>query len=162
MKSDIVLPGYKFNMPDLAASLGIHQLKKQEKFLEVREQYARLFDAAFAGLPVRLQPRPRDLDQNRHGLHLYTLTLLPDRWRVHRDAVIDALLAENIGAALHYRSIHTHPYYREKYHYQPNDYPHAYEVGEHILSLPLTSGMSPADLEDVVTAVHKVVAAYAA
>jgi dTDP-4-amino-4,6-dideoxygalactose transaminase len=162
MKSDILLPGYKFNMPDLAASIGIHQLRKQEKFLEVREQYARIFDAAFVDLPVRLQPRPRDLDQNRHGLHLYVLILPADGWRVHRDEVINALLAENIGAALHYRSIHTHPYYREKYQYQPHDYPYAYEAGEHILSLPLTSGMSLSDIEDVITAVHKVAAAYAA
>jgi dTDP-4-amino-4,6-dideoxygalactose transaminase len=161
MKSDIVMPGYKFNLTDLAASIGIHQLRKQERFLETREPYARLYDQAFADLPVRLQPRPADLEQNRHALHLYVLLLKPGYWRVHRDDVIEALLAENIGAALHYRAIHTHPYYREKYGHRPEDYPQAYQAGEHILSLPLTPGMSLADVEDVIAAVRKVAAAYA-
>ena len=75
MKSDIIMPGYKFNMPDLAAAIGIHQLHKQEKFLEVRERYAQIYDAAFESLPVILQPRPRDLSFNRHSLHLYLLML---------------------------------------------------------------------------------------
>jgi dTDP-4-amino-4,6-dideoxygalactose transaminase len=160
MKSDVLLPGYKCNMPDLAASIGIHQLHKQEVFLEIRERHARKYDEAFANLPVRIQPRPRDLAQNRHSLHLYVLVLEADGWRVHRDRVIDALLMENIGAALHYRAIHTHPYYRKKYGYKPEDYPHAYEAGEHILSLPLTPGMSDTDVEDVVSAVYKVARTY--
>ena len=100
MKSDIILPGYKFNMPDLAAAIGIHQLHKQEAFLEIRERYARIYDQAFADMPVRFQPRPRDLEQNRHSLHLYVLMLEADGWRVHRDTVIDALLMENIRCRL--------------------------------------------------------------
>jgi len=95
-------------------------------------------------------------------LHLYVLLLEPGAFRVHRNAIIDALLAENIGAALHYRALHTHPYYRETYGYRPEDFPHAYAAGEHILSLPLTPGMMEADLDDVVTAVRKVLAGYAA
>jgi dTDP-4-amino-4,6-dideoxygalactose transaminase len=161
MKSDILMSGYKFNMPDLTAAIGIHQLHRQEKFLRIRERYARRYDEAFARLPVRLQPRPRDLNENRHSLHLYLLMLEAGSWRVHRDMVINALLMENIGAALHYRAIHTHPYYRTKYGYSPEDYPYAYEIGENILSLPLTPGMSDTDVEDVVNAVHKVARAYA-
>ena len=160
MKSDIIMPGYKFNMPDLAAAIGIHQLHKQEKFLEVRERYAQSYDAAFESLPVILQPRPRDLSFNRHSLHLYLLMLKPGRWRVHRDQVIDALLAENVGAALHYRAIHTHPYYREKYGYKPYDFPVALRVGESVLSLPLVPQMTERDVQDVVGAVRKVIAAY--
>jgi len=74
--------------------------------------------------------------------------------------VIDTLLMENVGAALHYRAIHAHPYYREKYGYKPQDYPHAYEIGELILSLPLTPGMSEEDVAEVVIAVHKVAGNY--
>ncbi|MFX0194487.1 MAG: DegT/DnrJ/EryC1/StrS family aminotransferase [Candidatus Hodarchaeota archaeon] len=160
MKCDILLPGYKCNMPDLMASIGIHQLSKQEQFLEIRQRYAHIYDQAFVDLPVRLQPRPRDLKRNRHSLHLYVLILEASRWRVHRDKVIDSLLMENIGAAIHYRAIHMHPYYREKYGYQAEDYPHACEVGENILSLPLTPGMSEDDVAMVVAAVRKVARNY--
>jgi dTDP-4-amino-4,6-dideoxygalactose transaminase len=160
MKSDIVLPGYKCNMPDLAAAIGIHQLRKQEEFLAVRGRYARRYDAAFADVPVRLQPRPRDLTQNRHSLHLYVLLMEPDAWRVPRDHVLAALLGENIGAAIHYRAVHTHPYYRNKYGFKAEDYPHAYQAGERILSLPLTPGMSDSDVADVISAVYKVASAY--
>lgn len=160
MKSDILIPGYKSNMPDLMAAIGIHQLSKQEQFLEARERYARVYDEAFADLPVRIQPRPSNLERNRHSLHLYVLILETSHWQVHRDEVINALLVENIGAALHYRPIHTHPYYREKYGYKPQDYPHAYEIGQHILSLPLTPGMSEEDVAEVVIAVHKVAGKY--
>ena len=161
MLSDALYPGYKYNMPDSVASLGIHQLAKQERFLEIREQYARCYDEAFSNLPgVRLQPRPRDLDQNRHALHLYVLIFDPQQFRVDRNDIMSALLAENIGAALHYRAVHTHPFYRETFGYRHDDFPVAAQVGDNILSLPLTPGMSSHDVEDVITAVNKVLSAY--
>ncbi|HVF49632.1 MAG TPA: aminotransferase class I/II-fold pyridoxal phosphate-dependent enzyme [Pyrinomonadaceae bacterium] len=161
LKSDIIEPGYKFNMPDIAAAIGLQQLRKQERFIRTRQCFAAMYDEAFAGLPVRLQTRPRDTEQNRHSLHLYAVVLERGGWRVHRDEVIEALLAENIGAALHYRAVHTHPFYRDKYGYQPADYPHAFQTGESILSLPLTPGMTDADALDVIHAFQKVARAYA-
>ncbi len=161
MLSDVILPGYKFNMPDLAAALGLVQLRKQEAWLEQRERYALNYDAAFDGLPVRRQPRPTDHTSNRHALHIYALILEPGAFRVHRNDIINALLAENIGAALHYRALHTHPFYKDKYGYHSEDFPHAFEVGEHILSLPLTPGMDDQDVKDVVRAVSKVLSYYA-
>ena len=161
MLSDALYPGYKYNMPDIVAALGIHQLAKQERFLEIREQYARCYDEAFASLPgVRLQPRPRDLDQNRHALHLYVLILDPQQFRVDRNDIMSALLAENIGAALHYRAVHTHPFYRETFGYQHDDFPIAAQIGDNILSLPLTPGMSSHDIDDVIMAVNKVLRTY--
>jgi dTDP-4-amino-4,6-dideoxygalactose transaminase len=158
--SDAIYPGYKYNMTDLQASLGLHQLRKQEDFLAIREGYAQIYDAAFADLPgVRRQPRPTD-GANRHGLHLYVLILDPDQFRVDRNHIIAALLAENIGAALHYRALHTHPYYRERFGYQHNDFPYAAEVGDNIFSLPLTPGMSERDVQDVIEGVYKVLNAY--
>lgn len=158
--SDALVPGYKYNMPDLMASLGIHQLRKQEAFLSIRERYATIYDQAFCNLPgVRLQPRPQG-GQDRHALHLYVLILDLAQFRVSRNDIIDALLAENIGAALHYRAVHTHPYYCETYGYRPEDFPIAASVGESILSLPLTPGMTEADVQDVITAVNKVLDAY--
>jgi dTDP-4-amino-4,6-dideoxygalactose transaminase len=160
MLSQAILPGYKYNMTDVQASLGIHQLRKLESFLEIREQYADLYDKAFAQLPgVTLQPRPT-ANGTRHGLHLYVLILDPDQFTVSRNEIINALLAENIGAALHYRALHTHPYYQEKYGYKPEDYPHAHQIGERILSLPLTPGMTDRDVRNVIHAVEKVLNYY--
>jgi dTDP-4-amino-4,6-dideoxygalactose transaminase len=158
---EVVLPGYSFAMPDLAAALGLPQLRKQEHFLTMRERYAHLYDEAFEDLPVRTQPRPRDLELNRHALHIYVLTLEPGTLRVSRDRLVEALRAENIGAGVHYLPLHEHPFYKEKHGYKPSDFPVAHAVGEHILSLPLTAGMSAQDAEDVALAVRKVLAAYA-
>lgn len=160
ISGDVVYPGYKYNMTDLQASLGIHQLRKLETFQAIRERYARLYDEAFRPLSgVRLQPRPGD-DDNRHALHLYVLILDPEQFSASRHQVVEALRAENIGAAIHYRALHTHPYYRDTFGLKPGDFPHAAEVGDNILSLPLTPGMSEADVTDVVTAVRKVLKAY--
>ncbi|WP_423224721.1 DegT/DnrJ/EryC1/StrS family aminotransferase [Candidatus Amarolinea aalborgensis] len=160
MLSDAIYPGYKYNMPDLLASLGIHQLRRVEDGLLTRERYARVYDEAFAEIPgVRLQPRPGD-GLNRHGLHLYVLVLDLAHFRVSRNQIIDSLLAENIGAALHYRALHMHPYYRDTFGYEPEDFPAAASVGESILSLPLTPCISEQDAADVIEAVRKVLAGY--
>ncbi len=160
LATDIKQPGYKHNMPDIAAAIGIQQLQKQERFLKIRERYAQMYDEALADLPVRLQPRPLPTERNRHSLHLYVLMLDENRWRVSRDEVVEALLQENIGAAIHYPAIHTHTFYRTKYGYQPEDFPHALSISRRILSLPLTPSMSDADAADVLRAVRKVAAAF--
>jgi dTDP-4-amino-4,6-dideoxygalactose transaminase len=161
IKYEVIAPGYKCNLPDLAAAIGLHQLRKQEQFWQTRQRYAQLYDDAFAALPLRFQRRPRDLDQNRHSLHLYVLLLEPGRWRVDRDQIVEALIAENIGATLHYTPIHQHSYYRETYGLRPEQFPQATAVGAQILSLPLTPAMSLADVEDVIQALLKVARAYA-
>jgi dTDP-4-amino-4,6-dideoxygalactose transaminase len=158
--SDAIYPGYKYNMTDIQASMGIHQLRKQERFLAIRERYARIYDEAFSGLSgVRMQPRPTE-DGTRHALHLYVLILDRGQFRVGRNEIVSALIAENVGAAIHYRALHMHPYYRERFGYKPEDFPHAAEVGESILTLPLTPGMAEKDVKDVIAAVHKVLGAY--
>jgi dTDP-4-amino-4,6-dideoxygalactose transaminase len=158
--SDALVPGFKYNLPDLTAALGIPQLKKVEDFLLIRERYAQVFDEAFGNMAgVRLQPRPTD-GQTRHALHLYALILDLAQFNVTRNDILNALLAENIGAALHYRALHTHPFYQETYGYAPEDYPNAYGVGESIFSLPLTPCMSEADVRDVIEGVTKVLTAY--
>ncbi len=160
MLSDVIAPGYKFNMTDLQASLGIHQLKKLESFLETRAKYAQLYDKVFVNWEgIRLQPRPQN-PEDRHALHLYVLIISPECFKVSRNQIIDALLAENIGAALHYRALHTHPYYSETFGYEAEDFPQAAAVGESILSLPLSPKMTPGDVEDVLTAVSRVLKAY--
>lgn len=158
--SDALYPGYKYNMPDLLAALGIHQLKKQEAFLETRERFARIYDDAFANMPgVCLQPRPQG-PGDRHALHLYVLILNLAQFKVPRNQIIASLLAENIGAALHYRALHMHPFYRQTYGYKPDDFPVAASVGESILSLPLYPCMTGTDVNDVICGVTKVLEAY--
>jgi dTDP-4-amino-4,6-dideoxygalactose transaminase len=158
--SDIVLPGYKCNMTDLAASIGIHQLAKLERFLQVRERYATIYDEVFKDFEgVTLQPRPVD-PENRHALHLYTLTLNPECFAATRNDIIEAIMAEGIGAALHYRALHTHPWYRDTYGYRDSDFPNAFRIGENIFSLPLSPAMTMEDVEDVIEAVTKVLKAY--
>ncbi len=158
--SEVVVPGYKYNMTDLQASLGLHQLRKQERFIARREELARFYDHAFHDLnAVRTVDRPRD-GQTRHVLHLYVLLLDLDQLTVSRNRVLSALLAENIGVSMHFWPLHMHPYYRERYGYRPDDLPVARRVGESILSLPLTPQMTDQDAEDVVNAVYKVVKAY--
>ncbi|MGC9356433.1 MAG: DegT/DnrJ/EryC1/StrS family aminotransferase [Anaerolineae bacterium] len=160
MLSEAIYPGYKYNMTDMQASLGIHQLKKLERFQEVREDYAAMYDQVFENMPeVTLQPRPVT-EGDRHALHLYVLILNTERLRVGRDEILLALRAENIGAAIHYKAIHLHPYYRAHFGYKGGEFPHAEYVSDRILSLPLTPTMSLQDAEDVVRAVQKVIAHY--
>ncbi len=158
---EIVVPGFKYNMTDLTASLGLHQLRRQENFLARREQLAAFYDDAFAELDgiVTTQSRPRD-NTARHALHFYPLLLELNRVRGARNEIINALLAENIGVSMHFQPLHQMPYYCEKYRYAPNDLPIAQRIGASEISLPLQPQMSDADAEDVVAAVSKVVRAY--
>lgn len=160
LPSDALYPGFKYNMPDLLASLGIHQLRKQEDFLAIRENHARVYDQAFGSMSgLRRQYRPSN-GKDRHALHLYVLILDLAQFTVSRNQIIEALLAENIGAALHYRALHMHPYYQQTYAYRPEDFPTAASIGESVFSLPLTPGMTESDLNDVVQGVTKVLTAY--
>ncbi len=159
--SEVVVPGYKYNMTDLQASLGIHQLRKQEAWIARREEIASFYDEALEELDgiVRPVPRPRD-GSSRHALHLYVILLDLARLKVSRNQFISALLAENIGASMHFWPLHMHPFYREKYGYAPDDFPVARRVGESEISLPVQPQITERDAVDVVNAVRKVVAAY--
>ena len=161
--SEVVVPGYKYNMTDIQASLGLHQLRKQEGFIARREELADYYDEAFSDFDGMLRTirRPKD-GQTRHVLHLYAILLDTARLKVNRNQVISALLAENIGASMHFYPLHMHPFYHDKYGYRPEDFPVARRVGESEISLPLVPQMSQKDAEQVVTAVQKVLGAYQA
>ena len=158
--AETVYPGYKYNMTDLQASLGLHQLAKLERFQAIRERYAAIFDAAFRDRPeVSFQVRSTG-PGDRHALHLYVLLLDLDQLAADRDEVLAALRAENIGATWHYKAVHLHPYYRQQFGYHEGTFPHAEHVSARILSLPLTPSMSEQDVEDVIQAVNKVLDHY--
>jgi dTDP-4-amino-4,6-dideoxygalactose transaminase len=147
---EVVAPGFKYNLTDIAAALGIHQLKRVRGFQQRREQIAARYDAAFAGLPMILPPRPAPGDQ--HAWHLYVVRLTDDAG-VSRDAFIERLFAAGIGCSVHYIPLHLHPYWRERYGLVPAMFPHSQRAYERMVSLPLYTAMSDADVERVVAAV---------
>lgn len=148
---EIVAPGFKYNLTDIAAALGLHQLKKARAFQQRRAQIAALYDAAFAGLPLITPPLPPAGES--HAWHLYVLRLAPGAG-VERDTFIERLFAAGIGASVHYIPLHLHPYWRERYALAAADFPHSQHAYEHMLSLPLYSRMSDADAQRVVAAVR--------
>jgi dTDP-4-amino-4,6-dideoxygalactose transaminase len=151
---EVIFPGFKYNMTDMQASLGIHQLSRIEKNLKRREAIWKRYDEAFADLPLRLPSEPRNGD--RHGRHLFVILLELDQLTVGRDEVLAAIHAEGIGTGVHYRALHLHPYYREAFGYQEGDYPITERIGASTLSLPFSTSLSDADVEDVIAAVRKV------
>jgi len=148
---EVTEPGFKYNMMDLQAALGIHQLRRVEDNLRRREAIWAQYDAAFAGLPAFL-PAPVE-PHTRHARHLYTLLVDIDRLTVGRDEVMAALHKQRIGTGIHYRAIHLHQYYRETFGYQRGDYPNAAWISDRTISLPLSPKLTDADVEDVVFSV---------
>src|SRR5262249_24953002 len=149
---EVAEPGFKYNMTDLQASLGIHQLRRVEENLVVRRDLWAYYDDAFADLPVF--PVPPEEPGTRHARHLYTLLLDLDRLRAGRDEVQRALPGQRIGTGVHYRALHLHRYYKEALGYARGDLPNAEWISERTLSLPLSPKLTDDDVLDVVAAVR--------
>ncbi|HET6789429.1 MAG TPA: DegT/DnrJ/EryC1/StrS aminotransferase family protein [Aquabacterium sp.] len=147
---EIVAPGFKYNLTDIAAALGLHQLQRLTGFQARREQIARRYDEALADLPLILPPRPVQAG-DVHSWHLYVVRL-SDATPVSRDAVIDSLFADGIGVSVHYIPLHLHPYWRDRYGLRPEQFPHSQHAYERLVSLPLYTRMTPADVERVAAA----------
>ncbi len=148
--------GFKYNMMDLQAALGIHQLQRVEPNWQRRQQIWRRYDQAFASLPVRLPASPAP--DTRHALHLYTLLIDEERTGVARDAFLEAMTRQNIGVGVHYLSIPEHPYYRETFGWKPEETPHATGIGRQTVSIPLSAKLSDEDVDDVIAAVQRCLA----
>jgi dTDP-4-amino-4,6-dideoxygalactose transaminase len=148
---EVVAPGFKYNLTDIAAALGIHQLKRAHVFQQRREQLAAAYDEALAGLPVLRPPRPSPGDQ--HSWHLYVLRLL-DAAGIHRDRFIERLFEAGIGCSVHYIPLHLHPYWRDRYGLRPEMFPHSQHAYERMVSLPLYTRMTEAEVERVAAAVR--------
>lgn len=153
------VPGFKYNMTDIQASLGIHQLPRIEGHLRRREEIWQAYDDAFADLPVFLIPAPEP--ETVHGRHLYTLLVDVDNMAVSRDDVLQALHAENIGCGIHYLGLHLHNYYREAFQVGPEDFPNATFISERTISIPHSAKLNDRDVDDVISGVRKVLTAYA-
>ena len=151
---EIVAPGFKYNLTDIAAAIGLHQLKRARAFQRRREEIAAQFDEGLAGLPVIAPPRPKAGDV--HAWHLYVLRLA-DGAPIGRDALIEALFAAGIGCSVHYIPLHLQPYWRDRYALSPESFPHSQRAFETMLSLPLYTRMTDADVRRVIDAVRAAV-----
>lgn len=155
---EVVLPGYKCNMTDIQAALGLQQLKKLPRFQQRRREIVARYQDAFGVLP-ELEP-PTELSEMESAWQLYILRLNLDRLTIDRSRFIEELKVRSIGTSVHFIPIHLHPYYRDKYDFTPNDFPVAYEQYQRIVSLPLHPRLSDEDVADVIEAVQDVVEKY--
>ncbi len=150
---EIVAPGFKYNLTDIAAALGIHQLKRLSGFQQRREQIAKAYNEAFADLPLILPPRAPEGDV--HSWHLYVLRL-DDSVALERDAFIEQMYAAGIGCSVHYIPLHLHPYWRDRYGLRPEQFPHSQKAFERMVSIPLYTAMTDADVQRVIAAVRSI------
>jgi len=153
---EIVAPGFKYNLTDIAAALGLQQLKKARRFQQRRAALAALYDEALAGLPVLLPPQPRAGDT--HAWHLYVLRLA-DGAGIARGRLIERLFEAGIGCSVHYIPLHLQPYWRDRYGLQPAQFPASQHAFERCLSLPLYSRMLDADVARVAAALRQALGA---
>ncbi len=153
---DIILPGFKYNMLDMQAALGIHQLKKLDAFIDRRTEIAEYYNAAFADVEEIAPPSSAAYD-HRHAWHLYTPLIRIERLKIDRDTFMSELKRENIGTGLHFKAVHHHPYYRETLKIPEGELANADYASDRILSLPLFPKMAGEDPRDVVEAVKNVI-----
>jgi len=152
---DIVERGFKYNMSDLAASVGIAQLRKVDRMWQRRREIAASYDATFCMFPELY--RPTDSAHGQHAWHLYMLRLNRGRLAIDRDRFIKELEQRKIGCSVHFIPLHLHPYYRETYGYRPDDFPVATREYEREISLPIYSKMTDKDVHSVIAAVVDIV-----
>ncbi len=151
-------PGYKYNMFDVQAALGLSQLERLEEWWTVRAAYVRRYREGLAGLSeVEILGQEAGI---RHAYHLLVILLRTERLRVDRERIMADLRAEGIGTGIHFRSLSLHPYYRDAFPTPPGALPVAESVSERLLSLPLYPRMSPSDIDDVLEALRRVIAAH--
>jgi len=148
---EIVAPGLKYNMMDIQAALGLHQLPALEGFIKRRTELALRYQKIFADWPQWTRPGTPAF-AHRHAWHLYTPLINPAAAGMDRDAFMQGMKQRNIGTGLHYRAVHLYPYYREHFGFKPGDFPNAESISERIVSLPLFPGMRDADQDRVVAA----------
>jgi perosamine synthetase len=150
---EIVAPGFKYNLTDIASALGLAQLRKAEGMAKRRRDIALRYNDAFGQVDSLQVPAEGD---DRHAWHLYMLRLRLDRLAIDRSRFVEELRARNIGSSVHFIPLHIHPYYRELYGYAPDDFPVAHGEFLREISLPIYSKMSDDDVSDVIRAVRDI------
>ncbi|MBD3181792.1 aminotransferase class I/II-fold pyridoxal phosphate-dependent enzyme [Candidatus Poribacteria bacterium] len=155
---DVVFPGFKYNMTDIQAAMGLAQLSKLESYIATRQKYARMYTEAFKQLPqLKLLKR---IDNIRHGENMFVIRLELEKLKVDRDEFVKCLKAENITPSIHYRAVHLNSYYRENFGYKPGDYPNAEYVADRVVTMPFSPKLTEDDVRDVISAVTRIVNYY--
>ncbi|MDD5687078.1 MAG: DegT/DnrJ/EryC1/StrS family aminotransferase [Elusimicrobia bacterium] len=150
----VVYAGFKCNMMDIQAAIGIHQLKRIDKYWNRRKKIWGRYNEAFKNMPVII---PSDVEQNtRHAYHLYTLLIDIDKLKITRDRFLNEMTKRKIGVGVHYIALHLHPYYQQAYNYKKGDFPNAEYISERTVSLPLSAKLTDDDVEDVINAVKDI------
>ncbi|MEI6207768.1 MAG: DegT/DnrJ/EryC1/StrS family aminotransferase [Desulfuromonadales bacterium] len=147
--------GFKYNMMDMQAAIGIHQLLQVERYWDRRQEIWQRYNEAFATLPIGLPAEPEP--DTRHAYHLYSILVDAVRTGISRDDFLNAMTAQKIGVGVHYLSIPEHPYYQHTFGWRPEDYPNAMRIGRQTVSLPISAKMTDSDVEDVIEAVKHVI-----
>jgi dTDP-4-amino-4,6-dideoxygalactose transaminase len=151
----VVECGFKYNMMDLQAAIGIHQLQRVELNWNRRNEIWNRYNEEFRDLPIGLPSDPEP--DTKHAFHLYTILIDEAKTGLRRDAFLDAMTSQNIGVGVHYMSIPEHPYYQQKFGWKPEDFPNAMRIGRQIVSLPLSAKLTDEDVDDVIRAVKKII-----
>lgn len=155
---EILFPGYKYNLTDIAAAIGVEQLKKCDAFWVQRQHYATCYGKAFRDVPGISAPQGADCGQ--HAWHLYVIQLELERLRIDRNHFIELLKEHQIGTSVHFIPLHLHPYYRDLYGYRCEDFPRASAAYDRILSLPIYPRLTSADVQRVIGVVSSLVKEY--
>ncbi len=150
----VIHAGYKYNMMDIQAAMGIHQLKRVDKYWKHREGIWNKYNDSFKDLFCEIPEKPAP--ETKHAYHLYTLLINIEKLKKERDWFLDALTAENIGVGVHYTPVHLHPFYKKNYGWEKGNFPNAEWIGERTISLPLSAALCDKDTDDVICAVHKI------
>ena len=150
---EVVAPGFKYNMTDVAAAIGIHQLRRAWQFQQRRAEMAGRYDEAFRSLPVLPPPRPGGGDT--HAWHLYVIRIRDDA-RIARDLFIERMAEKGIGCSVHFIPLHIQPYWRDRYGFKSGDFPNALRAYERAVSLPIYPKMTAGDQERVIEAVKDI------
>ena len=150
----VVEAGFKYNMMDLQAAIGIQQLRRVEAYWKRRQEIWTRYQSAFADLPLDLPAEPEA--GTRHAYHLFTAGVDPAQIRIERDVFLDELHRQRIGTGVHYLSIPEHPYYQQRFGWQPEQFPNAMRAGRQTLSLPLSPKLSDDDVDRVISATREV------
>ena len=154
--SEVVEPGYKFNMTHLQAAMGLVQLEKLERFWQRRRTLLSYYDQHLRDLSLTLPPPAAA--RSRHAYHLYTVLVDEARAGMSRDRLMAELHEANIGTGVHYVAQHLQPYYRDKYGWTPDDFPNARRHSRQTLPLPLGPNLATEDLDDVIAALRRILA----
>lgn len=150
---EIVLPGFKYNMMDIQAALGLHQLAELDDFISRRTELAQRYHEALADWPEWTLPEEPEFE-HRHAWHLYTPMLNEFAAHMTRDDFMQSMKEKNIGTGLHYRAVHLYPYYRDRFNFKEGDFPHAENACERIVSLPLFPSMTDAEHDRVLDVMY--------